>query len=85
MGHIAKLGVQGVPPGIAVTLKELTQGGPDLGGGGIVVVEDIEDFCGDPGVKPLDDGEVVLDPLGIIWARDAVGGDVGTEVAAAKV
>ena len=49
------------------------------------MVEDVEDFRGDLCVKPLDDGKVVLDPLGIIWSRDSVGGDVGAEVAAAKV
>ena len=46
------------------------------------MIEDVEDFRGDLGGKPLDDGKVALDPLRIIWARDAVGGDMGAEVAA---
>ena len=37
------------------------------------------------GVEPLDDGEVVLDPLRIIWARNTGGGHVRAKIVATKV
>jgi hypothetical protein len=40
------------------------------------VEHQIENLDGDPRVDPLDDGEIVLDPTRIGWARDGVGGDV---------
>ena len=49
------------------------------------MVEGIEDFGGDSRVEPLNDGEIVLDPLGIVGARDAGGGYMGAEVAATNM
>ena len=48
LGHVAQLGVQNVLPSVAVALEKLAHGSPDLGGGGVFVVEGVEDFGGDP-------------------------------------
>ena len=58
----AELGVQRVGAGIAVILEELAEGGPELGGGGFVVGDEVEELGGDVCVDPLDDAEIVGDP-----------------------
>ena len=38
LGHVAKLGVRRVFLSVVVALKELTEGAPDVGGGGAIVI-----------------------------------------------
>lgn len=85
MHHIAKLGVESVFPSVGVALEELTEGVPDVGSGGAVVIEHVEDLGGDAGVEPLDDREIVFQPLRIVGAGKTVGGDMRAQVAAAEV
>jgi hypothetical protein len=52
---------------------------------GVVGGDQVEELDGDPGVDPLDDSEVVLDPawIGGPWCRGEV--DVITEAAATEM
>ena len=63
---------------IDVVLEELTESHPELGGGGSITKNEIKDLGGESHVDPLDDGEIILDPLRIMWLRDSGGGDMGT-------
>ena len=49
------------------------------------MIEHVEDLCGDTSVEPLDDREVILDPLRIIWASKTGGGHVRAKIAATEV
>ena len=82
---VAKLGVEAVDPSVDVVLEELSEGRPELSGGGSVAEDEIEDFSGHPGVDPLDDGEIVLDPLEVGGLRNGVLGDMRAQVAATEV
>ena len=48
-------------------------------------MHEIEDFCGDSHVDPLNNCEIILDPLRIMKLRASVVGDVRAEVASPKV
>ena len=48
-------------------------------------MHEIEDFRGDSHVDPLNNGEVILDPLRIMKLRASVVGDVRAEVAPPEV
>jgi hypothetical protein len=61
--RVPKLGVENVGASVDVVLEELTKSCPEIGGGGTITVHEIEDFRGDAHVNPLDNGEIVLDPL----------------------
>ena len=61
------------------------KGRPETGGGGGFPEDEIEDLGGDAHVDPLDDGEVILDPLGIMGLRHGGGVDVGAKIAAPEV
>ena len=52
---------------------------------GVIDGDQVEELGGDPGVDPLDDGEVVLDPawIGRPWCRGEV--DVIAEAAATEM
>ena len=77
--------MQRVFPSIDVALKKLAQRGTNPGGGGTVVIEHVEDLGGDTSVEPLDDGEIILNPLRIIWAGNTSGGHVRAKIAATEV
>ena len=83
--HVAKLSMQDVLPGIAVTLKELAERSPNSSSRGAIVVEHVEDLGGYAGIEPLDNCEVVLNPLRIIEPRCAGESDMGAQVAASEV
>jgi hypothetical protein len=61
--RVPKLGVENVGASVDVVLEELTKSCPEIGGGGTITVHEIEDFRGDAHVNPLDNGEIILDPL----------------------
>jgi hypothetical protein len=82
---VADLGVEVVDPGVDVVLEELAQGRPEGGGGGGLMEDKIEDFSRDAGVNPLDDGEVICNPVRICGAGNGVSGDVITKDAAPEV
>ena len=48
-------------------------------------MHEIEDFRGDSHVDPLNNGEVILDPVRIMKLRASVVGDVRAEVASPEV
>ena len=48
-------------------------------------MHEIEDFRGDSHVNPLDNGEIILDPLRIMKLRASVVGDVKAEIASPEV
>ena len=48
-------------------------------------MDEIEDFCGDSHVDPLNNGEIIFDPLRIMNLRKRVVGNVRAEVASPKV
>ena len=48
-------------------------------------MDEIEDFCGDSDVDPLNNGEIILDPLRIMKLRNRVVGNVRAEIASPKV
>jgi hypothetical protein len=48
-------------------------------------VYEIEDLCGDSHVDPLNNGEIILDPLRIMKLRTRVVGDVRAEITSPKV
>ena len=77
--------MESVFPSVGVALEELTEGVLDVGSGGAVVIEHVEDLGGDAGVEPLDDREIVFQPLRIVGAGKTVGGDMRAQVAAAEV
>ena len=48
-------------------------------------MDEIEDLCGDSHVDPLNNGEIILDPLRIMKLRKRVIGNVRAEIASPKV
>ena len=66
-------------------MEQLLKSRPETGGGGGVPEDEIEYLGGDAHVNPLDDGEVILDPLGIMRLRHGGGVDVGAKIAAPEV
>ena len=48
-------------------------------------MDEIEDLCGDSHVDPLNNGEIILDPLRIRKLRKRVVGNVRAEIASPKV
>jgi hypothetical protein len=48
-------------------------------------VHEIEDFREDLHVDPLNNGEIILDPLQIVKLRASVGGDVRAEITSTEV
>ena len=48
-------------------------------------MDEIEDLCGDSHVDPLNNGEIILDPLWIMTLRKRVVGNVRAEIASSKV
>ena len=48
-------------------------------------MEKIEDIYGDSHVDPLNNGEIILDPLRIMTLRKRVVGNVRAEIASPKV
>ena len=48
-------------------------------------MDEIEDLCGDSHVDPLNNGEIILDPLRIMKLRKRVVGNVRVEIASPKV
>ena len=66
MHHVPELGVEDVGASINVVLEELSEGCPEIGGGGNMTEDKIENIGGDAHVNPLDDGEIILDPLWIV-------------------
>lgn len=48
-------------------------------------MDEIEDLCGDSHVDPLNNGEIILDPLRIMKLRKRVVGNVRAEIASPKV
>ena len=48
-------------------------------------MDEIEDLCGDSHVDPLNNGEIILDPLRIMKLRKRVIGNVRAEIASSKV
>ena len=85
MHRVPELGVETVGTGIDVGLEQLAEGDPELGGGGGIAEDEIEDLSGDSHVDPLDDSEIILDPLRVTRLRDGGGGDVITEIASPEV
>ena len=85
MHHVPEIGVETVGAGIDVFLEQLAEGDPELGGGGGIAEDEIEDLGGDSHVDPLDDSEIILDPLWVMRLRDSGGGDVITEIASPEV
>ena len=71
--------MESVFPSVGVALEELTEGVPDVGSGGAVVIEHVEDLGGDAGVEPLDDREIVFQPLRVVGAGKTVGSEVEIE------
>ena len=47
-------------------------------------MDEIEDLCGDSRVDPLNNGEIILDPLRIMKLRKRVIGNVRAEIASPK-
>ena len=82
---VANLGVEGVDASVGVVLEETTKSSPESGCGRGLAEDKIEDLGRHARVDPLDDGEIIFDPARIIEARNGVGGDVGAQIAAAKV
>lgn len=70
---------------INVVLEQLPESHPETGGGGGIPEDEIKDLGRDAHVDPLDDGEVILDPLGIMGLRHGGVFDVGTKIAAIEV
>ena len=52
---------------------------------GVIGGDQVEELGGDPGVDPLDDGEVVLDPARIVGPRRRGEVDVIAEAAATEM
>ena len=48
-------------------------------------MDEIEDLCGDSHVDPLNNGEIILDPLRIMKLRKRVVGNMRAEIASPKV
>ena len=48
-------------------------------------MDEIEDLCGDSHVDPLNNGEIILDPLRIMTFRKRFVGNVRAEIASPKV
>ena len=48
-------------------------------------MDEIEDLCGDSYVDPLNNGEIILDPLRIMKLSKRVVGNVRAEIASPKV
>ena len=48
-------------------------------------MHEIEDFRGDSHVDPLNNGEIILDPLRIMKLRASIVGDVKAEIASPEV
>ena len=48
-------------------------------------MDKIEDLCGDSHVDPLNNGEIILDPLRIMKLRKRVVDNVRAEIASPKV
>ena len=61
----AELDVESVDTRVGVVLEKLLEGSPKLRCRGVVGGDQVEELVGDPGVDPLDDGEVFLDPARI--------------------
>jgi hypothetical protein len=85
LNGVANLSVEVVDPSVGVVLKEATKGSPERSSGRSFPEDEVKNLGGHPRVDPLDDGEIVFDPAGIIGARNGVGGHVRAQVAAAKV
>ena len=66
-------------------MEQLLKSHPETGGGGSIPKDKVEDLGGDTHVDPLDDGKVILDPLGIMGLRHGGGVDVGAKIAAPEV
>ena len=48
-------------------------------------MDEIEDLCGDSHVDPLNNGEIIFDPLRIMKLRKRVVSNVRAEIASPKV
>ena len=81
----AELDVESVDARVGVVLEKLLEGSPKLRCRGVVDGDQVEELGGDPGVDPLDDGEVVLDPAWIGGLRHRGGIDVIAEAAATEM
>ena len=85
LGGCAELRVERVDARVGVVLKQLLEGGPEIGGGGIVGGDQIEELRGDACVNPLDDGEIIFHPASIGRLRRVGGIDVVAKAAATEV
>ena len=85
MHRVLKLGVEIVGVSVDVVLEKLTKGCPQIGGVGTITVYEIEYFCGDSHVDPLNNGEIIFDPLRIVRLRASVVSDVRAEAASPEV
>ena len=85
MRNGAEFRVQRVDAGVAVILKKLSERGPELGGGGIVIGDEVEELGVDAGVDPLDDGEITGDPAWVGGLRNGGRLDMVMQTAATKV
>ena len=65
LGGRAELGVERVDTCVRVVLEQLLEGDPELGGGGIIGRDQVEELGGDAGVDPLYNGEVIFHPTRI--------------------
>ena len=75
--------MEGVLACITVALKKLSHGRPNLGGGGVIVMQHVEDLGGELSIEPLDDRKIILDPLRIMGTRNTSVGDMGPKIASA--
>ena len=66
-------------------MKKWSERGPELGRGGIVIADAVEELGVDAGVDPLDDGEIIGDPAWVGGLRNGGIFDVVTQTAATKV
>lgn len=81
----AKLRVEGGDASIPVVLKEPAELGPDITCGGAISHHKIEELRRDASIQPLDDGEVVFDPAGIVGSGWRIAGYVVKERAATEM
>jgi hypothetical protein len=79
---VAELVVEAGDAAVDVVLEELPKSRPKGGSSGGAAKDEIEDLGGDAGVDPLDDGEIVFDPLRIIGTRRNGAVDMPAKIAA---